>query len=183
MRKLVLTFAFAIMSIVAFAQSQYYEYNDFFARNNNVSINLQFGAVDNINNKHAGFQTMMFGISAYGVYMDIGGWPASHTSDYFYGDRDDEKCFAIHGGYQIPVLPFLKITPLLGYYEHQIGWTDGDWYYIDRYGDIHNHFITEYEYRGFDYGAQIQFDIYRLSIVGTVTKNMWYAGLGVNIPL
>ncbi len=175
MKKIILIFAFIITSITSFGQT-------FFERNKNMSFGVHFGAVDNLNGKHMGFQTLMVSMSAYGVYADIGGWPSSHGSDVRIDKWDDEKCLAFHVGYQFPFLTWLKITPLIGYYNHQIGTTDGSNWKVTNNG-IHNHFTSDEESLGFDYGGSVQIDIKRFSIFGTFTKNMWYGGIGFNMPI
>lgn len=175
MKRLFLTFAFIIASITSFGQA-------FFERNKNVSFGVHFGAVDNLNGTHMGFQTLMVSMSIYGVYADIGGWPSSYESDVRIDTWDDEKCSSFHVGYQFPVLTWLKITPLIGYYNHQIGTTDGSEWKVTNYG-IHNQFTSDEELLGFDYGGSVQIDIKRFSIFATFTKNMWYGGIGFNIPI
>lgn len=175
MKKKILIILFIFISAFSYSQS-------FFDLNKNVSFGIQFGAVDQ-HNKEMGFQTLMFNISCYGVYLDIGGWPAQHSSDVRIDKWDDETVFVIHIGYQIPLIfaKSVKITPIIGYYNHQIGVTDGANWSVSQSG-IHNKFIVEDELQGIDFGTNIEIDIKRFSIFGTFTKNMWYAGLGFNIP-
>lgn len=175
MKKYILVFIFVMANVTSFGQT-------FFERNKNISMGIQFGAVDQHNNTDMGFQTLMINVSCYGVYLDIGGWPRTHSSDVRVDKWDDESCFAFHVGYQLPFLSWLKITPLIGYYNHKSGYTDGSNWTINRYG-INNKFVVQDKLNGFDYGGNIQIDIKRFCILGTFTKNMWYAGVGFNVPI
>ena len=174
MKKIICAILFVLISICTNAQS-------FFERNKNVSLGIQFGAVDQHNHTEMGFQTLMVNTTCYGVYLDVGGWPRSHGDDVRIDEWDDEYCFAFHLGYQLPVLKWLKITPIAGYYKHESGYTDGSHWKVVNYG-ISNKFVAQDKLNGFDYGCNIQIDIKQFSIFGTITKNMWYAGIGFNIP-
>lgn len=154
----------------------------FFKRNKNLSFGVQFGAVDHHNNTDMGFQTLMATITCYGVYLDIGGWPTSHGSDVRVDKWDDEHCFAFHVGYQLPVLNWLKITPLIGYYNHESGYTDGSKWTVTKSG-IKNKFVALDKLNGVDFGGNIQISIKWFNILGTFTTNMWYAGIGFNVPM
>lgn len=175
MKKIMIIMLFALISMGANAQT-------FFERNKNVSIGIQFGAVDQHNHTDMGFQTLMVNVSCYGAYLDIGGWPRKHGSDTRVDKWDDESCFAFHVGYQLPILGWLKITPLVGYYNHKSGYTDGYNWKTNNSG-INNKFVVKDKLNGFDYGGNVQIDIKRFCILGTFTKNMWYAGIGFNIPI
>lgn len=175
MKKNILTLLFTLLTISVNAQT-------FFERNKNISFGIQFGAVDHHNNTDMGFQTLMATVSCYGVYLDIGGWPRAYGSDARIDKWDDEYCIAFHIGYQLPILDWLKITPIIGYYNHESGYTDGYYWKVNQYG-IDNKFVALDELNGFDYGGNIQIDIKRFSIFGTFTKNMWYAGIGFNLPM
>lgn len=175
MKKILFICLFALIPLYINAQT-------IFERNKNVSVGIQFGAVDQHNYTKMGFQTFMVNATCYGVYLDIGGWPRSHKEDVRIDKWDDECCFAFHLGYQFPVLKQLKITPIMGYYKHQSEYTDGNYWKIDNYG-IDNKFVVQDKLNGFDYGCNIQTDIKRFSILGTLTKNMWYVGVGFNMPI
>ena len=182
MKKILILFiaVFALCSSSSYSQNMF-EYNK------TIEFGIHFGAVDQHNGAHMGFQTLMANVAIYGVYLDVGGWAPAHGRDVNVGKWDDEKCFAFHGGYQIPIARWLKITPMIGYYNHQYGHTNGwDWT-VDNHG-IKNKFNASWKSVGFDYGGQIQFNIkcsdnINFNIMGTLTKNMWYGGLGIGINL
>ena len=184
MKKFIVILTMCVVSVTMNAKS-------IFDYNKSTSFGIQFGAVDQQN--HFGFQTLMAHLSIYGVYVDIGGWPRSHRSDVRIDKWDDESCLMFHIGYQIPLCSWFKITPLAGYYNHQIGTTDGSrWRYDpNSYNGINNSFDVKYELNGFDYGVNAMFHIrlnnkenkpgYSLQLGGTYTKNAWYAGVGLDI--
>lgn len=182
MKKFLLTLVFlCTLCCNSFSQSYFYA-------NNTVEIGVHFGCIDKINGKDAELPIILGSISCYGIYADIGGWSPKHANDYRHYDWDDEDCFAFHVGYQIPVMRYVKITPIIGYYEHRFGWTDGYNKYWDYYGEPHNAFITEYKIERFDCGGQIQLSIpcsdnVNFNLMGTCTTNMFYGGLGVSVFL
>ena len=180
---------FFLLSIIFFSLSINAEENIFSKYNQSTSFGIQFGAVDQQND--LGFQTLMFHLSVYGVYADIGGWPRSHGSDVRVDKWDDESCFMFHLGYQIPISSWFKITPIAGYYNHKSGMTDGYHWKVTSNG-ISNSFKVQDQYSGFDYGVNAMFHIhlnkktenstgFDLQLGGTYTKNAWYAGIGLNI--
>ena len=183
MKKLI----FTLMMLFVVCTASHSQINLYY--NNSVEIGFQFGSVDAYGSHHLSFPVAMASFACYGVYADIGGWGPNHRDDWRGYEWDDEKCFAFHVGYQLPFGKYFKITPLVGYYNHQIGWTDGnDYYYDPWYDEYHNRFITEYEYKGFDFGSQVQVSFpvgtyTKLNIMGTFTNNMAYGGLGISIDL
>lgn len=92
MKKILFICLFALIPLYINAQT-------IFERNKNVSVGIQFGAVDQHNYTKMGFQTFMVNATCYGVYLDIGGWPRSHKEDVRIDKWDDECCFAFHLGY------------------------------------------------------------------------------------
>ena len=157
--------------------------------NKSASFGVQFGAVDQQND--FGFQTLMFHVSVYGVYADIGGWPRSHGGDTRIDKWDDENCFMFHLGYQVPLCSWFKVTPIMGYYNHKSGTTNGHYWKVGNNGVV-NKFEVKDTYSGFDYGVNAMFHIHlnkqensttrtSLQLGGTYTRNAWYAGLGLDI--
>lgn len=72
-----------------------------------------------------------FGIGAYamynGFYLDVISADPQHK---YYNHVTDEKwndnaAFSIHAGYQVPVVKWLRIMPILGYTQTNEGITDG----------------------------------------------------------
>ena len=169
---ILLIFVLGLSTMSLFAQT-------FFERNNNrFSMGVQVGKV--YNPEVFKYPTYIINVSYYGVYLDIGGCPRSHRSDVRVDKWKDSSYFTFHVGYQLPVLNWLRVTPLVGYYCHKSGYTDGYDYTVDKYG-IHNRFDVTDQKSGFDFGGNLQFDINRFSIFCTFTKKLWYAGLGFNV--
>lgn len=182
MKKNIIIIALCVISVLTTNAKSILDYNK------STSFGVQFGAVDQQND--FGFQTLMFHVSVYGVYADIGGWPRSHGNDVRIDKWDDESCFMFHLGYQIPLCSWFKVTPLMGYYKHESGMTDG-YHWRSGNNGIVNKFDVHDKFNGFDYGVNAMFHIrlnnkenkpgYSLQLGGTYTRNAWYAGLGLDI--
>lgn len=158
---------------------------NFVDENKSISFGFHFGAVSQL--QDWGLQIIMCDFTFYGVYIDFGGWPQSHGSDVRIDKWDADKAIVFHAGYQVPITSWLKITPMIGYFNNQSGWTDGGDWYADSYS-IHNKFHCNNELSGFDFGGQIKFEIpcgkhTSFDIMGTFTKNCWYGGIGLGINL
>lgn len=127
------------------------------------------------------FQTIGIGMTIKGIYGDFGFWPRSYGDDVRVDEWDDEYMWMFHVGYQLSVFcKNVRITPIVGYYSHETGITDGYDYYINNNG-IHNEFHCTDKFSGFDYGAKLTINIKHFNISGTLTKNVWYAGIGYEI--
>ena len=151
--------------------------------NNEISFSLDFGAatLSELHNKFI----MMGSVSVYGVYLDIGGFPRMHDNDPRLGTWDDNTVFAMHAGYKIPITKYFNIIPLIGYYEHDLGLTDGyDKYYDYYYGDIYNEFYVYDSFDDVDYGCKVEYKIpiapeKYFTIDWTYTRYMMYGGIGM----
>ena len=182
MKKSIIIITLCVISVLTSNAKSILDYNK------STSFGVQFGAVDQ--QTDFGFQTLMLHLSIYGVYVDIGGWPRSHANDVRIDKWDDESCLMFHFGYQIPLCSWFKVTPVVGYYKHESGITNGYKWRIGNKG-INNKFEIHDEFNGFDYGVNAMFHIrlnnkedkpgYSLQLGGTYTKNAWYAGLGLDI--
>ena len=181
MKKLI--FCFIIMMSCITLQAQ--QYRDVFCDvNSSTTIGFHFGAIGQV--QHLGLQVAAVSITAYGVYLDFGGWPQTHEYDYTYRRRiEDNRAWFAHIGYQIPITHWLRIIPMCGYAQDESGFTDTHRGYYDYYGDHHNDFITTEKVEGFDFGGQVVFSIpisetTDLNITGTYTRYCWYGGIGIN---
>lgn len=66
------------------------------------------------------------GVSLFGVYVDCLINPPSHQYDTKVTDRlvPDQKAITINFGYQIPILHWLRIAPIIGYSQTSYGYVD-----------------------------------------------------------
>lgn len=80
----------------------------------------------------AGFGTEYAGfgfgasLAVWGVYIDcLVNPPASATDNHVKDELwPDQEAFVVNVGYQIPILPWLRLTPLIGYSQTNYGFVD-----------------------------------------------------------
>lgn len=171
-------FFFLILSI-CFSTSYGFSFKDNFKKeNNNIGFGFHFGAIGQ--RQDMGLQIFMGSVTYKGFYLDFGGWLPVHGRDTHVGTWDDDRAFLIHVGYNIPIAPCVRLTPLIGYASNESGYTDGyDWHVTS--SGISNHFVSGWACKGLDYGAQLTININHFNITGTYTRFAWYAGIGYEI--
>ena len=180
MKKFIYIIIFALISINAYCQEPVYTRQYI---NNEISFSIDFGVT---NSKYLRNKFICAGsFSIFGFYMDIGGMPRLHENDVRIDRWDDYDILGIHGGYKIPVFNFINIIPLVGYYKHNIGVTDGYNWHVNRY-NIYNDFYIYDSEEGFDYGGKIEYkfplhDNMYFMLDCAYTKYMFYGGLGFQI--
>ncbi|MBR5906390.1 MAG: hypothetical protein IKZ51_08085 [Bacteroidales bacterium] len=121
-----------------------------------------------------------------GVYVDFIKADAQHKYDTRLRNVkwDDTEAFSINLGYQIPILSWLRIMPLVGYSQTNYGTTDGlslDW---DGDNSWYHRYIVTPGSRShyFNYGGGISFQPLKwLSINVIGTRYALYGGLSFNI--
>lgn len=153
----------------------------FKSENRAVAFGMSFGAVDQIG-KHFGAPFIGCSVTAMGVYADGGFWPRHHAQDVRVDEWDDEQVWSFHLGYQVPLTKWLRVTPIVGYYDHKSGTTDGSNWRADGYG-IHNSFDVTDHYSGVDYGGRVTLNFGMLNVDATMTKNEWSVGVGLEIKI
>ena len=157
-KKSIILFALLALTIGS-AKAQWFN----FTHNIRASIGLNLGAVGyNYDFKNLNTDLASFGagacLSIGGVYLDFIYHSPDHRITNEVGGSDwwDNTALAINVGYQFPVLPWLFVTPLVGYSNQTEGWT--------RANDIHasdNSIVHKYDqeriYHHFNYGAGLMF--------------------------
>ena len=83
-----------------------------------------------------------FNMTLYGIYADFMGWPKAHEDDVRVDKWHDKSSIAYHVGYQIPLMKYLRIIPIVGYAKVEEGTTNG-WDWTVGYGGIVNKFTAE----------------------------------------
>lgn len=94
-------------------------------------------------------------LSVCGVYLDFiyqspeHKWGNRITPDMYW----DHTALTINVGYKIPVLPWLNLTPMIGYSNETFGWTDCSTVNVDyeSYSIYHDYDVEE-RYNHFNYG-------------------------------
>lgn len=155
------------------------------------SVAVDFFPISEVNNKHysvgllggyvgyaddLGSGAFGFSVTAWGAYLDLIGWPRTHANDTGVDEWDDQYCFGVHLGYQIPITKTVRIVPLLGYTSVQEGTTDGGKWSVSN-GRINNSFSADNEVSGFDYGGMLVFNYKFINFNAAVTRYAVYGGV------
>ena len=174
--------------LMAFAFNANAQWFDFSQNNERAGVGFQLGAAG-WNSEYSDFG---FGasINIYGVYVDfLQGGPEhkydNHVTSTLY---EDSVAFHINLGYQIPVLPWLRITPLVGYHQTNAGLTDATTVNIDVDDDHSARIFHDYDvtpgtrkhHFNFGCGLFIQplqwFEIYFIG-----SRYALYGGISINL--
>ena len=124
-----------------------------------------------------------------GVYLDF----LSADPEHKYGPTsdtqwDDHKAFCINTGYQIPILKWLRIMPLVGYAQTNDGITDASQTYWDYDSDTglssyHPYKVTPgSRLHYFNYGGGLSIQPckwFSINLIGT--RHAIYGGIGVDL--
>ena len=124
-----------------------------------------------------------------GVYVDFMSADPEHKYS-FYSDTkwNDHSAFCINAGYQIPVLKWLRVMPLIGYAQTNDGITDASetyWDYDEDGGSstYHPYKVTPgSRLHYFNYGAGLSIQPckwFSINLVGT--RHAIYGGFGLNL--
>lgn len=124
-----------------------------------------------------------------GVYLDFMSADPQHkygpTSDTKW---DDNRAFCINAGYQIPILKWLRVMPLVGYAQTNDGITDASetyWDYDEDGGSstYHPYKVTPgSRLHYFNYGGGLSIQPckwFSINLIGT--RHALYGGIGVNL--
>lgn len=120
MKRTLLTILLAICSIVA-VNAQYFDLSLNQGRYE-AGINLSQVAT---NTKYSRL-TLGGSMMAWGVYLDITTALPQHRYDNTVSDTkwNDDKAVLINAGYQVPILKWFRVMPLVGYMQTNEGITD-----------------------------------------------------------
>ena len=126
MKRYITSLVLLIVTVCAHAQLF-----DFSSNNNRYEIGMKFGQMA-FNTQYARFG-MGVNTLAWGVYLDLNMTAAQHKFDRKFSDTqwNDDEFFNINLGYQIPILPWIRVMPLLGYAQTNEGITDASTINID----------------------------------------------------
>ena len=116
----------ALLALTFSAKAQWFD----FTNNVRASIGLNLGCVGyqlGPGGLNPGFADFGMGacLSVGGVYLDFiyQGPEHRYSNQVAVDDWWDHTALTINAGYQIPVLPWLFVTPLVGYSNQTEGWT------------------------------------------------------------
>jgi len=175
----------AMMTLTAKAQ-----FLDFSQNRYDVTLGLNLGVVgyhfdgSHIDKTYSNFGTGI-SMSLMGVYIDF----MYQSPEHRWGNKieprlyQDHSALSINVGYKIPILPFLNITPMIGYSNETTGVTDCSTVNIDYEShSIYHDYDVEHRYNHFNYGAGISVKpIEWLEIGGVCTAHATYGNISVNL--
>lgn len=181
MKRTLLLIVLALTTAVS-ASAQWFD----FSSNERLDVGFNIGRVAH-NTPYARMGYGVF-VNAWGVYLDFMEAFPQHRFNRTIQDTqwEDDKTLVATVGYQIPILPWVKIMPLAGYVQTSEGLTDGSTLniggvYQSRF--YHNFNVTpgsRVHYFNFGGGLSIQ-PLSWLSINGIFTRYAIYGGVGINI--
>ncbi|MCR4659119.1 MAG: hypothetical protein K5650_02360 [Bacteroidales bacterium] len=167
---------------------------DFSNNNNRFDVGVQFGVAG------IGCPFHDFGVGAsfdaYGVYIDfLDAGPKYKYDNHVEGMSSgaamvpDSNAWTLNVGYQIPVLPWLRIMPLIGFCRNTDGYTDFSTVNIevnnsDNYSSatMYHDYIKQHGSGRFNFGGGLFVTPIRwLNIYGVYTTHSIYGGIGLNL--
>lgn len=165
---------FALLTLVGSrANAQWFDLSNNRGR---VSVGLQLGQAGT-NTDYAGFGAGG-SLSIMGFYFDALVSGPQHQNDKHVDNIlwQDDEAFTISFGYQIPVLPWLRVAPIIGYCQTNYGLTDASTVniHIDRSarrGSIYHDYYPQKRFHEFNYGGGLfiqPFKFVEIYAVGTI---------------
>ena len=184
MKRLIISLVLLSVTICAHAQMF-----DFSSNNNRYEGGLNFGQMA-FNTEYARFG-MGMNMLAWGVYLDLNRTIAQHKFDREVSDTlwDDDEFFNINLGYQIPILSWIRVMPLLGYAQTNEGITDASTFNINPGEELsstsiyHTYTVTPGSHvHYFNYGGGVSIQPLKwFSINFAYTRYAIYGGFAIDI--
>lgn len=145
-----------------------------FSENSRATLGITLGAGGlgwGYTNYQSPYMDFGFGLSLSvgGLYIDCLYQSPEHRYDHIVTPIiwDDHTTLAINLGYQIPVLPWLRVTPLIGYANETTGKTIGNSVYMNVQSNSWYHsYKREHIYSHFNYGAGISVTLFKRVEIG-----------------
>ena len=151
---------FLLALVAGSAKAQWFD----FSNNQRGSLGFNLGVVgydltaNGLDENVAGFGTGI-NLSIMGVYLDF----IYQSPEHRFGNRIsplkyyDHTALTINVGYQVPVLSWLYVTPLVGYSNETFGWTDCSTINVDEDHSIYHDYDSETINSHFNYGLGLMF--------------------------
>lgn len=175
-----------LVALVAAAMSASAQWFDFASNKERYTFGFNFGEVG----RGCNYSDLGFGASlgVYGVYIDFVNASPEHKYDnHVTPDRyRDTAVTAINFGYQIPVLPWLRVMPLIGHCYTRAGITDASTVNIEVNGEysatMYHDFDVISRRHYFNYGCGLVIDpIQWANIYAVYTRHAIYGGISINL--
>lgn len=182
MKRLILSLV--LLSVAVCAHAQLF---DFSSNNNRYEAGLNFGQMA-LNTQYARFGVGLNTL-AWGVYLDLNMTAAQHKFDRKIGDTqwNDDEFFNINLGYQIPILSWIRVMPLIGYAQTNEGITDASTFNVNPGEDLsswyHTYTVTPgSRVHSFNYGGGVSVQPLKwFSINFAYTRYAVYGGFAIDI--
>ena len=182
MKRLIISLV--LLSVTVCAHAQLF---DFSSNNNRYEVGMNFGQMA-FNTQYARFG-MGVNTLAWGVYLDFNMTAAQHKFDRKFSDTqwNDDEFFNINLGYQIPILSWFRIMPLLGYAQTNEGITDASTFNINPGEELSSMYHTYTVTPGsrvhyFNYGGGVSIQPLKwFSINFAYTRYAIYGGFAIDI--
>lgn len=180
MKKIITVILF--LAVVSISKAQWF---DFSTNNEHATMGFAVGK----NALGTDYSNWGFGIgfSVFGFYGDFFRVTPEYEFDKHVHDYDmpDSSSWALNIGYQIPVLPWLRIAPIIGYSQANHGVTDFSSVNIETDGEtsrIYHDYIVEERYHYFNYGLGVFVQpFWKVEFYAIVTRRAIYGGIGLNL--
>lgn len=159
------------------------------SNNQRASIGLNLGVVGyNLNSQGLDKSIANFGIGANvsfaGIYLDFIYQNPEHRWDRKITQQEypDQTALTINLGYQIPVLSWLYVTPLIGYSNETWGRTLGNSIGVDTEShSIYHDYVRDRINNHFNYGVGVMFRPIEVIEIGAVaTSHALYGTISVS---
>lgn len=185
MKKLIVLIALISATVSVSAQQMF----DFDSNNGRFEAGFNFGQAGSF----TPYARLALGanVTIYGVYVDFLKAEAQHK--YYNADEisdvqwNDTVAYCINVGYQIPILNWLRVMPLVGYAQTNEGITDGSKLRVE---SEENSFHLYHPYKVtdgtrthyFNYGGGVSIQPLKwFSINLVATRTALYGGIGINV--
>lgn len=172
---------FLVLSMTS-AKAQWF---DFANNEERLTIGFNIGAAGyGTDYQDVGFGTSL---SFYGVYIDFLLSGPDHKYDNHVNNTlwQDDVAWSINVGYQIPILRWLRIAPIIGYSQENYGVTDASTVNIEvseNSGSMYHDYYPMERFHSFNYGGALYVQLGRyVELYGVGTRHAVYGGIALNI--
>lgn len=174
----------ALMAVAMSASAQWFDFSN---NKDRYEVGFNIGMAG-LNTTYQDFGAGA-SISAWGVYIDcLSAGPEHRYDNHVNGNLwEDSTAVVVNAGYQIPVLPWLRVMPMVGYCQTTYGLTDASTVNVEtneNSSSIYHDYVvlagTRKHY--FNFGAGIIVSPFKwCSIYGVYSRNAIYGGISVNL--
>lgn len=185
MKKIVLFAALIAISIAAGAQ----DFFDFSSNSHRYELGPSVGMAA-WNTEYKARWGLGLNATVWGAYIDFINIDPQHKYDQKFSDTqwNDDSAFCINAGYQIPILPWLRLMPIVGYAQTNEGITDASTINVSSDGDgggatlYHTYKVTPgTRHHMFNYGGGLSVQPLKWFSVNLVyTRYAIYGGISLN---